>query len=153
MLRAIPVRLGPRRVNQDGEFVDRPPLIDVCVSCEASWSTATARLPQHNGIMYPALIDTGSEATAISREIALAIGASQSSPAVLHGFSGKQQCEAVDIHIVVPSQNLVFSSRAAVTDLSSAGHTFSIVLGRSFLQHCRFTVEGPAATYQLLWIA
>ncbi len=152
MQRIIPIRFGPRRTIQDTEFVDCPPVIDVHISVEREWSTSAGILPKHNGLTYAALIDTGAEATIISSELASTIGAIQTSKATIHGFDGTQEISSTDVHIVIPSQNIVFSARAGISSLTSAGHTFSLVLGRSFLQHCRLEVEGQSGIYRLWWV-
>lgn len=153
MQRIIPIRFGLRRTNQGSEFVDCPPVVDVYISGEANWSAATGRRPLHNGKTYAALIDTGAEAAVLSKEIALAVGAAETSKAKIHGFDGTQEIASTDIHLIIPSQNIVYSSRAAVSDLTSAGHTFSLVLGRSFLQHCRLIADGPSGRYELWWLS
>lgn len=153
MPRIIPIRLGHRRTNQDTKFVDCPPVTEVHVSVESGWNSASGITPKHNGLLYPALVDTGAESTTISTELAAQIGCSPTSKATMHGFGGTQEVQSADIHIVIPSQNIVFSCRAAISPLGLAGHTFAVVLGRSFLQHCRLEVDGPRNEYRLWWLS
>ena len=150
--RRIPIKLGARRTGQGSEFVDCPPIIEVHVSCERDWNLSCGRPPKHDGTRYAALVDSGAERTAISSVVASQIGLSLSANAVVHGLSGTQTFGAGDIHVFIPDQNIAFSERAAVCDLQTAGHMFSIVLGRSFLEHCRLEVDGRAGTYSLLWL-
>ncbi|MBU1236014.1 MAG: retropepsin-like domain-containing protein [Gammaproteobacteria bacterium] len=152
MPRAIPVHLGPRRTNQGPSFVDCPPVIDVHLSSEKDWSDDSGAIPKHDGRTHAALIDTGAENVFISSELALELSFVGTSKATVHGFGDTQKVGATDIHIIIPSQNIVFTSRAAITDLGLAGHTFSLVLGRSFLRHCRLEVDGPSNAYRLWWL-
>ena len=151
--RELHVVLGTRRIAQGSLFVDCPPVLSVHVGCDQEWSIAAAKPPQHNGIRYAALIDTGAEATVISEETAVAIGAVKAASAIVHGFGGTKTVEAADIQVFIPSQNIVFASRAAISGSIADGHTFSVALGRSFLEHCRLEVDGPSGTYRLWWVA
>lgn len=151
-LRPLPIKKGNARIGSGSQFIDCPPIIEVHVSAEPNWSAQSGKPPAHNGILYSALIDTGAEGIAISIELAKAIGAVSSSKALLHGFGGTQELNGANIHIFIPMQNIVHSTRAVISDLKSAGHTFTLILGRSFLEHCRLVVDGPSGLYKLLWV-
>ena len=125
--------MGNPRIGSGSQFIDCPPIVEVHVSAEPNCSAQSEKPPAHNGVLYSALIDTGAEGTAISIELAKAIGAVPSSKALLHGFGGTQELNGANIHIFIPMQNVVHSTRAVITDLKSASHTFTLILGRSFL--------------------
>lgn len=148
----IPVALSKPRLGSGDSFVDCAPIINVHVACDAAWSIHASIAPTHNGKLYGALIDTGAEDTVISEKLAADIGVARSNSAILHGFDGKQTVEGAMIQVLIPCQNIVFAGRAAITDLQQAGHMFSIVLGRSFLEHCRLEIDGPACSYKLWWV-
>ena len=150
--RVIPVFLGLARAGQDADFAGTPPIVHVYVAADTKWQSSKGTLPTHNGIAYRALLDTGAEATIIDPDVAQQVDAPIRGEAIIHGFNQTHRANAADIQIVFPKINVVFSSRAAITSVRQVGQTFDLILGRSFLQHCRFEVDGPARAYKLCWV-
>ncbi len=149
----IPIKLGERRINQGSLLVDCPPVICINVASDKNWSIGGKSLPSHNGKIYQALIDTGSEGTAISPELSKDINATPTTEATLHGFNKKQKVDGTQIQIIIPKLKIVFACQAVISDLNNAGHNFSIVLGRSFLEHCKLELDGPKSQYRLWWVS
>ena len=150
--RVIPVFLGPARARQPSNFTARAPVTHVYVACDADWTVDSGVLPKHNGTAYRALLDTGSESTSIDAQVAQEIGVVDTVRARVHGLDGSKEVDAANVQIVFPALNIVFSERAVFTLLQSSGQTFHVILGRSFLRHCRFSVNGPSEDYSLCWI-
>jgi predicted aspartyl protease len=98
------------------------------------------------------MIDTGAEASSIDRRIAEEINAQKLSKGTVHAMDGTFEAELVLVQVIFPEQNIVFSTPAAVLSFEDAGHTFDLILGRSFLQHCYLTMDGPNGRYALDWI-
>ena len=151
-VRVIPVFLGPERAGQPRDFASRSPVTLVHVACDADWTVNSSVPPNHDGKPYRALIDTGAEGTFIDAQIAQEIGIVATKRAIVHGFDGSKEVPGADVQIVFPTPNIVFAERAAITSLQSAGQTFHVILGRSFLRHCRFSIDGPSEHYSLCWI-
>ncbi len=150
--RVIPVYLGAARAGKPAEFANRPPVTNVYIACDDHWTANSGALPKHERIPYRALLDTGSEGTFIDAQVAQEIGIVATERAMVHGFDGEKEVAAASIQIVFPVPNIVFAERAAITSLQSAGQIFGVILGRNFLKHCRFSVDGPSRYYSLCWI-
>lgn len=150
--RAIAVSIGKPRNGQPTDFAACPPIVNVYIGCDDTWSPDSEELPQHNGVTYLAMIDTGAEDTVIDSEVAQEIGAKNIHTGVIHGFEGTKQVGGVDVQIIFPIANIAFAGRAGITSFRSAGQTFDLILGRSFLSHCEFFVDGPNDRYRLNWI-
>jgi predicted aspartyl protease len=151
MDRRIPLTLGRARQGTSSGFVGHPPVAAVHIGCDRSWTQSTSTLPEHNSKAYLALIDTGAEATVIDQAVAREIGAPGVGSAKVHTM-GKDPIvvEGADIQVVLPRVNVVFAERAAILHLES--QQFHLILGRSFLRHCRLVVDGPSSSYELLWV-
>lgn len=98
------------------------------------------------------MIDTGAEATVIDSEVAKEIQAENIYTGFIHGFEGTKQSGGADLQIIFPRENIAFAGRVLITSFRNAGHTFDLTLGRSFLSHCEFFVDGPNHRYRLNWI-
>ena len=151
--REIPVYLAPPRAGSTPDFAGRSPVSDVHVANDPDWSDAGLELPNHNGRLYQAMIDTGTDSTALDQTIAREINAPTVMTGIAHGWVGTDNAvDIVQVQIVIPSINIVFGAAAAVRDFRGDGQTWDIILGRSFLQHCQLTVDGPRAAYSLAWV-
>jgi predicted aspartyl protease len=148
----ITVLNGPPREGQLTDFAAISPVISVWVACDADWTPESPILPKHNAVRYMALLDTGSEGIAVDARIAKDIGVAATERAIVHGLNESKEVDAANVQIVLCGHNIVISGRVAITSLGGAGHTFGVVLGRSFLRHCRFSVNGPLEEYSLCWV-
>jgi hypothetical protein len=98
------------------------------------------------------MIDTGSEASGIDRRIAEEINAQKALKGTVHGLEGTFKTDLVSVQVIFPKKGIVFSAPSAVLSLGKSGHNFDFILGRSFLQHCYLTMDGPNGRYSLDWI-
>jgi hypothetical protein len=149
---SIPVSLGQCRAGAVDDFAGCPPVASVHIAADSHWDTSKGSLPEHNGKIYLALIDTGAESTFIDAAVAAEIDAKPTRYAKVHGIGEPSAAQGTDIQVIFPGSNLVFKESAAIQDFRGSGNAWGLVLGRSFLQHCRFLLDGPNATYQLHWI-
>ncbi len=142
----IAVVRGKSRSGSADDFVGCPPVAYVHVAAGAQMT--------HDGTVYEALIDTGSDVTVISEEVVKKIGATLTGNGVVRGFGGSRAgVQRAYVNIIFPTAGLSFQApNAGVLDLKSVG-TFDVILGRAFLSHCRLTVDGPNGDYQLEWVA
>ena len=144
--RSIPVLLAPPRSGAPDNFVSRAPATVVHVACG---DTST-----HNGKSYYAMIDTGADSSAIDPSVAEATGAVLFGSGIAHGFGTPQATvKAANVSIIFPTINLTYHCpRIAVMDFHMAQQPWDILLGRDFLKHCRFELDGPNGRYRLEWI-
>lgn len=143
--RLIPVIFGEPPSGSARDFVGCPPITPVHIAAGDA---------DHDGTIYSALIDTGADVVVIDDSVARRIGATLTGNGVARGFgptrSGVQRTR---ITITFPSANFSFEApNAGVLDFRVGGSTFDLVLGRSFLKHCRLNLDGPNGDYQLAWI-
>lgn len=150
---ALVVRLGQPRHGRPKDSASCPPIIDVFIACDTDPTTETTYWPDHNGVQYAALLDTGADLTAIDEQLAREIGITPYRQSVLHGLDvSNKEVGVARVHIILPVQDVVFSDDAYFTSLRATGHSFDIILGRTFLRHCRFSVDGPRNEYSLTWV-
>jgi predicted aspartyl protease len=136
------------------DFVTRPPLIFVRVGADTNFDPAIPAWPSTNGKLYYALLDTGATNTAIDQAAANEIGAIISGTARLHGWKGGEtHAQVTKIQIVLSEAGAVFCDCAAIRDFRGEGQSWDVLLGRTFLKHCHFGVDGPNSRYYLDWIA
>lgn len=154
MAQTIPVVLGPQRAGDKDTFSRRPPLIAVHLASDKSWKPSSLEWPIHNGRKYFALRDTGADSGAIDKEAASEIGAELKENGYVHGWMGPaQHVKSAIIQILLPSAKRTWENRFAVRDFRGAGQPWDVILGRDFLRHCHFFVDGPSGRYDLSWIA
>jgi hypothetical protein len=150
--RPILVALGNPRPGVETDFAARPPVIYVHVTYDPNWAAASGAAPRHDGAVYAALVDTGAENTSVDAQIAATIGAPQVGTGIVHAMNGRHNAVSmVDLQIFLPSPNIVFAAKAAVMDFRADGQTFDLILGRTFLANCEFSLDGPRAAYSLVW--
>lgn len=137
--------LGEPPSGSARDFVGSPPIVLVHVAADDR---------PHNGDIYTALIDTGTDVTAIDQSVAARIGATLSGNGVSRGFGGMRSgVKRTRITITFATANFAFDEPAAgVLDFRAAGQTFDLVLGRAFLRYCRLSLDGPNGDYRLEWI-
>lgn len=140
--RSIPIILGPARSGAADTFAHMPPVTLVHV--------AHGNSEVHDGTAFYALLDTGADATCIDENVADAIGAKLFGNGIAHGFGNPRSgVKAAEVSIIFPSANFTFHcQRAAVMQFHRAGQTFDVLLGRDFLQLCRFSLDGPNHIYR-----
>ncbi len=150
----IPVILGQPRSGAGMGFTCQPPLTPVHVFASSSWRDDDDSPPLHNGKSYLALIDTGTDSTAVDQAVAHDIDAILEGNGVAHGMGGSVAgIKRARIQILFPSINLTFCSPdAAVLDFRASGQPFDLILGRSFLRHCLLSVDGPNSADRLSWL-
>ena len=141
---SIQVFLGQPRPGSPANFVGRPPIAEVLLA------PGPADDPIPSPKVYYALIDTGSDYTAIDGLAAAEIGAETIGRASVRAMGAEySEVSAVNVEVIFPGPQFAFSTRAAVLDLRGAGQSFDLILGRSFLQHCRLVSDGPRNSYCL----
>ena len=151
--RPLPIMRGTPIAGAVASFINCPPVTHLYLAADPDWTPESARSPKHNGRIYLALIDTGSDAVAIRPEVALAIGAKLTGNGVSHGIGGSHSgVERASVQVIFPAANVIFHSDAAVVPLAGDARSFDLILGRTFLKHCRLYIDGPNAAYRLEWI-
>ena len=144
--RPVPVSLGRPRQGQPCDFAAKPPLIFVHVARDDH--------SPHNGVTYRAMLDSGAESTCVDRELIAECGLEFAGNAMVHGMdNAAKPTTLAKAQIILPAQNVIFVEHVAAVDFRSAGQAFDLVLGRSFLRHCVFEVDGPNERYTLHWVA
>ena len=141
--RPIPVMLGEPISGRPSTFTNCPPITLVHV--------ANGDTQEHDGTSYRAMLDTGSDATCIDESVAKAIGAELFGNGIAHGFgNARGGFKKAEVSILFPSANFTYHCRgAAVMDFhGSGGQPFDVLLGRDFLEYCRFSVDGPNGMYR-----
>jgi predicted aspartyl protease len=98
---------------------------------------------RHNGSVYSALLDTGSDRVAIRPEIATEIGATLRDNGIVQGTAGTHtDIKKTSIQILPTTERFIFlCPDAAVTRLPGDRRSFDIILGRQFLKLCRLLVD------------
>jgi len=99
-----------------------------------------------------AMIDTGAEGTFIDSAAAAEIGAKSTHKARVHGMNVTTQAQGTDIQILFPASNLTFRTKAVFADFRGQGNCFDLIIGRTFLQHCRLSMNGPRGLFRLEWL-
>ena len=85
--------------------------------------------------------------------LATHIGAEETKRAVVHSHTGNQVFSGTRIQIVIPTAQVVFCDSAVINDFRGTGSPRDVILGRSFLRHCKMQIDGPAERYYLEWVA
>lgn len=151
--RIITVFPAPAPRGQPDDFASRPPIIYVYIACDDNWRVDSAVLPKHTRKVYRAMLDTGASGTSIDDQVADKLGIIPTDErAKLTGFNKVEEAKVANIQIIIPTHNIVLAERATLPKLQSIGQQFHVVLGRTFLRHCRFTVDGPDNSYSLCWV-
>ena len=146
----IEVFLGPPPL---GGFARRPPLIEVYLAADPTWSPGSADPPSSNGRPYRAVLDTGADFCALDHIVAEEIGAEITENGHVNAFGGatKNLGRAI-VQVFLPTALQTFETRFANMDFRGAGQPWNAILGRDFLRHCHFVVDGPRSQYHLEWI-
>ena len=137
----VPVMLGRPRSGADNIFATRPPIIRVHVSCDKEWSCQSNNIPFHSDECFDALLDTGADATSIDSMLTQHIGAEATRRGVVHGLEGSQMFVGTRIQVIIPVANVVFCDSASIHDFRGNGTPWDLILGRSFLHHCKMQVD------------
>jgi predicted aspartyl protease len=146
----IDVILGP---PETGGFVRRPPLILVHLAADPAWNPGIGVWPTHNGKSYFALLDTGADFCAIDAAAASEIGAELKGNGSVRSFGEATRYASNALtQVLLPSAGQVYEARFSVMDFRGAQQPWDVILGRNFLRHCRFVVDGPAGRYTLEWV-
>ena len=125
----------------------------VRIGADPNWSHGSGALPELSPQIYKALIDTGAEGTIIDELVAADVGATASHTVTVSSFQGPPHGSGgATIQLLLPGANVVFSGGAALLPLRSEGAMFDLILGRSFLAHCRFVVDGKGQPFRLWWL-
>lgn len=149
----IPVQLGDARLGSLTDFASRPPIVMIQIASDEDWNENCGRFPvAKSDTLYRALVDTGSEGTAVDESIAEQLGIVANLPVDVSGYGGVAHERGARVQLVFPRVGIVFAGGAVITQLHSAGHSFDAILGRDFLAHCRFEVDGHNNSYCLWWI-
>src|ERR1700719_3265658 len=150
--KTIRVVLGGRAGGTNA-FARRPPLISVHLASDPTWTPAKKDWPAHKSKIYWALLDTGADFCSIDEAASTEIGAKIVGNGTVHGFTGTtKHAGYTNGQVLLPSAQQVFETRFSVMDFRGAGQPWDVVLGRNFLRHCHFVVNGPAERYDLEWI-
>jgi hypothetical protein len=148
--KTINVILGPP--NMSG-FARRPPLIMVHLAADPTWTTQKGEWPTFNGKIYRALLDTGADACYVDPMVAAQIAADIKENGDVNVFGGPTKCLGrACVQVILPSASQVYQTRFAITDFRGTGQPWDAILGRNFLRHCRFVVDGPRGRYDLEWV-
>ncbi len=146
----IDVSLGPPAF---GSFADRPPLIAVGLAADPTWHQGKEEWPAFNGKAYGAMLDTGADFCAVDPAVVREIGAEVVGNGDVRVFGGPTKIIGrAQIQVILPSAAQVYETRFGIMDFRGAGQPFDVILGRNFLRHCRFEVDGPRGRYSLEWI-
>jgi hypothetical protein len=139
-----PIDAAPRN------FITCPPVVGVYLAADDTWTTESTKTPLHNGVIYYALLDTGSDRIALRSHVATAIGAKLRGNGLVHGTAGTHaDVMKTTIQIVSITASFIFLCEdAAVTNLPGDARSFDAILGRQFLRHCRLVVDGPNEAYR-----
>jgi Aspartyl protease len=136
-------------------FATCPPVIYVRLAADPHWNPKPGSTPKYDrNAIYRAMIDTGTDDVAIRPAVALAIGAHLMGNGVGHGVGGSiSGIKCASVQILMPTINVIFHApKAAVMDLAGDARSFDLILGRSFLRHCRLCLDGPNEAYSLEWL-
>jgi hypothetical protein len=82
-----------------------------------------------------------------------AFGANVTENGDINVFGGLIKClgRAV-VQVYIPPALQTYETMFAIMDFRGAGQPWEAILGRNFLRHCRFVVDGPRSEYHLEWI-
>lgn len=135
------------------DFATRPPVILVGLAAHQELDPSRPTWPASNGKLYYAVIDTGATNTAIDQTAAKEIGATVYRYTRVHGWKGgESETEVTKIHVLLSEAGAVFCDEAAIRDFRGDEQHFDLLLGRTFLRYCRFSLDGPNSRYHLEWI-
>lgn len=92
------------------------------------------------------LIDTGSDACVIRRELALALGLQQVDSEMLAAVHGATQTVPVYYARIILPNGQEHKARIIGADLTGA---YRLLIGRDLLRRCKFTYDGPKGSFRL----
>jgi hypothetical protein len=135
-------------------FVTCPPVSYVHLASDREWTIESQAMPRHNGEVYAAMIDTGTDACFVRPDVAAAIGAELMGNGVTAYGIGEPQAgiKRATIQVIFPGPGVVFvATGAPVMAFLGDRRSFDLILGRQFLRHCRLLVDGPNGSYRMEW--
>jgi hypothetical protein len=148
--KVIDVFLGP---PDTGGFALRPPLIAVHLAADPGWASKSDDWPAFNGRTYRAMLDTGADFCSLDPEVANEISALVEGNGNVNVFGGPSKILGhARVQVILPSAFQVYETRFGIMDFRGVGQPWDAILGRNFLRHCYFVLDGPRGRYSLEWV-
>ena len=125
------------------------PTLPVQVGLDLAYEPGGAIRPQLAPDQFPALIDTGAEASCIDAELADTLRLPTVDHQVIAGIHGAAPLNRHLAQMYIPGLDFTMNGRFAGVHLASGGLPYFAIIGRDMLRHLVMIYDGPTGNVSL----